>query len=299
MPDAKFFPEEWFSVVRCRSCGLGFVSPRPTYDEMQRYYPQQYYDYFEGEPEFHDRRYGEQARFLEAGLPLRPGRRLLDLGCANGAFPRFMMKRGWEVEGVEVSRAAREIDDFPVYRQEFPAIPVDEPTYDAVTAWAVLEHVHDPLAYFEKANRVLNTGGVFAFHVTNFESLGSRQLFLEDVPRHLYFFTEPCVRSYLASTGLVLERADYSDRIYGMDPRNWLVYTAAFRLRGRSFEWNDACAAAPREGLDRAASVRERVTLALRHPLVALDRLLMPLYARYQIAARKYGVVNYLAVKTE
>ena len=36
MPDRKFFREEFFTVVECGECGLGFVNPRPTYAEMQK-----------------------------------------------------------------------------------------------------------------------------------------------------------------------------------------------------------------------------------------------------------------------
>ena len=30
-------------VVRCRNCGLAYVNPRPTIDEISRYYPEQYF----------------------------------------------------------------------------------------------------------------------------------------------------------------------------------------------------------------------------------------------------------------
>src|SRR3546814_5417313 len=63
--------------------------------------------------------------------------------------------------------------------------------YDVITAWAVLEHVHDPMSYFMKAASTIQSGGYFVFLVTNFDSISSRSLFREDVPRHLYFFSKP------------------------------------------------------------------------------------------------------------
>jgi SAM-dependent methyltransferase len=295
MPDAQFHPDEWFDVVECRSCGLGFVNPRPPFHEMGRYYPPSYYDYFEAESEFHERRYAEQARFL-APVHARTTPRLLDVGCANGAFPRFMRARGWSVEGVEVSDVAREIDDFPVYRSDFPSIPVSSPAYDAVTAWAVLEHVHDPMAYFRKAAEVLEPEGLFVFHVTNFSSLSSRTLYHEDVPRHLYFFTEETVRRYAVETGFFVDTVDYSNRIYGMHPSNWLVYNVAYRPWRRRFTWEAAQNSreefARRRGL---SGTRATVAFAMRHPLVTLDRVTTPLYARLQMARRTYGVATYVA----
>ena len=38
----KFPPHERFHVVRCPACGLGWVSPRPTPEEIGRYYPDTY-----------------------------------------------------------------------------------------------------------------------------------------------------------------------------------------------------------------------------------------------------------------
>src|SRR5437879_8656059 len=74
-----------------------------------------------------------------------------------------MAARSWDVEGVEISQSPRRITDFRVYGQEFQDIPVNEPVYDAVTAWAVLEHVHDPMSYFRKASEVVKKGGLFVF----------------------------------------------------------------------------------------------------------------------------------------
>lgn len=43
MPDRKFFREDYFTIVECEACGLGFVNPRPTLREIQKYYPAKYY----------------------------------------------------------------------------------------------------------------------------------------------------------------------------------------------------------------------------------------------------------------
>ena len=298
-PDSKYFPNEWFTVVRCAHCGLGFVNPRPTRDEIGRYYPSTFYEYFEKDEnrQFHSRRYELEAGFVETlGTQDRQRGRLLDVGCANGDFPRFMRERGWEVEGVEVSSTSRPIRDFTVHRQEFPSIPVDGPFYDAVTAWAVLEHVHDPMAYFKKAAQVLRGGGAFVFLVTNFESLTSHALFGEDVPRHLYFFTEGTVRRYLERTGFELVSVAYGDQIYGMLPVNWLRYFLR-RAAGQPFEWQDSRLTHDRYLADHGLpqTMANKVKFLAGHPISLADRLLAPLYARYQILARRYGIVTYVA----
>jgi SAM-dependent methyltransferase len=295
MPDARYFVDEWFNVVKCINCGLGFVNPRPAPSETAKYYPSSFYDYFDHERNYHLRRYTTEAKFLpEIGSGEQ--RLLLDLGCANGDFPRFMQKRGWKVEGVEVSPNAKPIFDFKVYNEEFKEIPIYEPRYDAITAWAVLEHVHDPMSYFKKAAQVLKPGGTFIFLVTNFKSVSSRSLFLEDIPRHLYFFTEETVKEYLAKSGFHLIQTDYSNKIYSMQPVNFLRYYLYRFFKRRGLKWGDTQFISDFLGRNKSQNVLIRgLKCSISNPLYVVDRILMPIYERFQIIFRTYGIVTYVA----
>jgi SAM-dependent methyltransferase len=298
MPDKHFPSEERFTIVECDECGLGFVNPRPTPPEMAKYYPPEYYQLgFEQNVAHHLKRYRAEAGYLKE-IEKRGGSRvLLDVGCANGDFPRFMKARGWEVEGVEISSASRPITDFPVYAQPFPEIPVQERRYDAVTAWAVIEHVHDPMAHFRKAAQVLKKGGRLVFLVTNFQSLASRRLFAEDAPRHLYFFTLSTVRQYLRETGFELERASFRSNIFEMPPRNWLHYFIRARLQKREFHFEDLPLSweefVQRKGL--RPGLGALLMFAYRHPVTFLDRALLPLAEAIQVLRKTYGSATYVA----
>ncbi len=301
MPDTRFFPQEIFTVVECNHCGLGFVNPQPSLAEMHKYYPREYYQ-AEPTPSFQRylmKRFAAEARYL-SGLEDHTGpRKLLDVGCHNGDFPRFMKARGWDVEGVEVSELAERITDFPVYPEEFQDIPVNEATYDAVAAWAVIEHVHDPMAHFRKASRVLKKGGRFAFLVTNFRSMTSRHLFGEDIPRHLYFFTRETVRQYLEKTGLVLEYEDNGRSVYKMAPAHWLTFLVRTRLLGKPFPYKDVPLSS-RE-FRRAHGLRKGIGADLKYaaysPASVVERLLMPAVETMQILRKTYGISTYVARK--
>jgi SAM-dependent methyltransferase len=298
MADPLYPGEERFTIVECAQCGLGFVNPRPTRQEMAKYYPPQYYqEGFERNLAHHQRRYRAEAGFLRDLEKPGGSRKLLDVGCANGDFPRYMKSRGWTVEGVEVSTASRPIADFPVYAVPFPEIPVREPRYDAVTAWAVIEHVHDPRAHFRKAAQVLKKGGRLVFLVTNFRSLASRHLFLEDAPRHLYFFTLSTVRQYLRETGFELERASFRGNIFEMPPRNWLHYFIRTRLQRRKFLYEDLPLSwqefVRHEGL--RPGLGALLKFAYRHPVTFLDRALLPMASCVEILGKNYGIATYVA----
>lgn len=293
-PDALFHPERWFDVVECRSCGLGFVDPRPTREEMGEYYPAEFFAYFDESDQ--QARYATEARLIERHAPAAG--RLLDVGCAKGDFPRFMRARGWQVEGVEVAAAAGGDHDFPVHRGALTDLAGAEARFDVITAWAVLEHVHDPMSYFRKAAQLLRPGGHFLFLVTNFESLASRALFQEDIPRHLYFFTEATVREYLRHAGLELLEARYGDEIYAMNALNISKY-ALRRALGCELRWQDVPGSYRSQRLraGRPDTLAGRIGYLARNPLSLLDHLLMPLITRWQAWRRSYGIVTFVACK--
>jgi SAM-dependent methyltransferase len=301
MPDRKFFREEFFTVVECEQCGLGFVNPRPTAKEMQKYYPAQYY---EGPPtkshlDYLARRFRAEASYLRGIEGRDRQKRLLDVGCANGDFPRFMAAQGWEVEGVENSESSQRIADFRVYTEEFDKIPVPEARYDAVTAWAVLEHVHDPMAYFRKAGEAVKKGGLFVFLVPNFNSVASRHLFCEDVPRHLYFFTRETVKRYLQKTGFALEKEDNNRKIYKLAPYNWLGYMLRTRVLKKEYKFRDAPLTS--KEFRSAHNLRPGFVTALKYaaysPTMVVDRMLWPVIETVQILRKTYGVSTYVGRK--
>ncbi len=301
MPDRKFFREDFFTIVECERCGLGFVNPRPTLAEIQKYYPAKYYQNppTKSHERYLDRRFSAEASYLK---PLENGsgqKRLLDVGCGNGEFPRFMLARGWEVEGVEIAEASQRIVDFRVYTQEFDKIPVHAPCYDAVTAWAVMEHVHDPMAYFRKAAEVVKKGGLFVFLVQNFQSVASRHLFCEDVPRHLYFFTRETVKQYLEKTGFALEKEVNGRGIYKLAPYNWLGFMVRTRLLGKEYEFRDAPLTS--KEFRSVRHLRPGFVTALKYaaysPSMVVDRMLWPLIETAQILRKTYGISTFVGRK--
>jgi hypothetical protein len=153
------------------------------------------------------------------------------------------------------------------------------------------------MAYFKKASQVLKPGGVFVFLVTNFNSLSSRCLFLEDVPRHLYFFTEETIRRYLKESDFDFIRADYSNKIYSMRPINFLRYYFYRYIRKQRLEWRHTQFKSPHSA--EKSTLRNFLIRKLMHlifdPLDVIGQLLLPTYERYQIISKTYGIVTYIA----
>ena len=291
-----YFPDEWFDIVACDRCGLGFVNPRPPVTDISRFYQNEYYDGFIEED--HSERYHEEASYLPNVADFDKTPLLLDIGCSVGDFPRFAATLNWHVEGVE-PYCPVPIEDFTVYRQPFEKLTGIEDKFDAITAWAVLEHVHDPMAYFLKAGQALKKDGVFVFQVTNFNSLSSKRLFHEDVPRHIYFFTQKTVEEYLEAGGMELESSDFDDNIFSMGCRGALNYFYTRFIWRALYTWEDRPVAYPdflnQRNLNR--SPLSAVQFILKHPVTSLDRLFEPAFDRWQKLTGTYGMVTYKARK--
>lgn len=207
-----------------------------------------------------------------------------------------MRALNWEVEGLEIGRSAQQITDFKVHNVLFSDFPVHPPAYDALTAWAVLEHVHDPMAYFKKAQQILVPGGVFIFLVTNLDSLSSSGLYREDLPRHIYFFNEKTIRAYIAKTGFEFVRVIHGDEIFAMLPVGWLLYKLNHLLRRVPLKYEEMTLTFTKwiGGKSLPRTPGSFLKYATAHPLFILDRLSMPLYAQWQKITGTYGISTYV-----
>jgi SAM-dependent methyltransferase len=236
--DFRFRTDETrWNVVHCRTCRLGYLNPRPTIDEIGRYYPRRYY----GVRATAEERYRRQAQYVR-----RPAGRLLDIGTARGDFLVVMREQGWDVVGIEPFESAGNPHDLPIHRVPFPdGCSELDGTFDVITAWAVFEHLHRPADAFKVCEQLLRPGGQLIIQVPNLRSIQSRWALQEDVPRHLYFYTESTLREYGRRSGLTLEKVVHTTDLFGGSGRGALRL-GLFRAAGRTVDDYFAMYAVPR-----------------------------------------------------
>jgi hypothetical protein len=134
--------------------------------------------------------------------------------------------------------------------------------------------------------------------VTDFPSLPSRHLFREDLPRHLYFFSEATVERYLKAAGLRLQKIDRNNRIFSLRPVNWLRHYLYKTILRRNLTWHDL-PEAPRDYFKRTGSrsLMAKLVYVLTHPFAVIDRLLLPLFELLAPQSLTRGIVTYVATK--
>ena len=98
-------------------------------------------------------RYVDKKR-IEKSLPhLSKEMKILDLGCGDGWFTKYLCSKGFDCVGVD-----RELEPkHPFYCGTADKIPFTDDYFDCVVMFEVIQHIH-PSSYNE-INRVLKRGG--------------------------------------------------------------------------------------------------------------------------------------------
>ena len=204
-------------VVRCRCCGLGYVSPRPA-STLHLYEDEGYfggdppgggghgYDSYESDLRALEPYFERLAREI-AGI--RPGGALLEIGCAAGSFLARAREQGFAVSGVEPSPSARRLAEatlgVTVLAPTVEQAEVPPQSFDVVVLLQTIEHLADPKATLSRIRQLLRPGGLLLLTTPNRSSwlsrLTGRRWFEYKPPEHLYYFTGATMRRMLAASG--------------------------------------------------------------------------------------------------
>lgn len=211
MPDLRLRQlDQTYAVVACRNCGHRYLSPRPVAAAFADLYRQDYYAGRGADDPKQRKRYQVQAQYLP---DMEPGR-LLDVGCAEGDWLRYIKSLGWQCFGSDVHVPSQPVSNIAFQAGQLPDQDYPDQFFDVVTAWSVMEHVGSPAAYFKTINRILKPGGRFLFMVPNGKSLWSRWAYHDDIPRHIHFFTVKTLRHYARQYNFIIDKIEHTNRIY-------------------------------------------------------------------------------------
>ncbi|HRP94661.1 MAG TPA: class I SAM-dependent methyltransferase [Rhodocyclaceae bacterium] len=259
------FVQRGYPVFQCLECGLEYVSPTPSAQELAEFYDRNYAVSLELYASAHAR---NAARIAELERWQSRRGRLLEVGAAYGHSLSIARDRGWDVVGVELSPGAasyaREHFDLEVFCCDLTDAPLAAGSVDAVMMWHVLEHARDPRGQLRRVAEVLKRGGVLGIRVPNIDSFGARVAGQwwpwMCPPAHLWFFSRVTLPRLLGECGFeVLEvrtqRGD-GNNIYqyalmwagnALNELRWRVRPRAQRsaAQARASAPFDAAAAAP------------------------------------------------------
>jgi 2-polyprenyl-3-methyl-5-hydroxy-6-metoxy-1,4-benzoquinol methylase len=198
-----FVSWEEFQIKKCNSCGFKITENIEDEDNIGRYYQSEKYISHSNTSKgivnsvYHSvRKYmlGRKRRLVEKTTGSRKGE-ILDVGTGTGFFLNEMNENGWRVTGTEKSSDARDFAKKEFSLENLPSeklFALKDKSFDAITLWHVLEHIHQLNENMATFNLLLKNDGKLIIAVPNNESLDAlhyKQFWAAyDVPRHIWHF---------------------------------------------------------------------------------------------------------------
>ncbi len=244
-----------FQLVRCRNCGLHYLNPRPTIDEIGGYYPEDYAPFA---------RNGIAARVKELSVDrdvkllwhyLAPPARVIDVGCATGDLLQAVRAHGNpNVLGIEPSahaaNGARQRWGIDVLNNTLERASLPDDSVDVAILSHTIEHLPSPSTTLSELRRVVAPSGALVLWLPNVESFAARLLeewwIGYDAPRHFYGFTPDTLTQLLRLHGFQVHSITHE----------WIA-----------LEWSWALRLIAR---DRISNARLDKMLATLHPALTL-----------------------------
>lgn len=196
-----------FRLWTCAGCGVVFNWPRLSPDALNDQYDADYY-IFTLPPA---RRWARAAQlYLQYLYPLesQTGRRLLEVGCAAGDLLAIAARRGWNVQGIEISpepaRRARLEHGVPVETGTLEEKGPGLGRFDVAIATDVIEHVPAPGEFLSAMRNVLRPGGQAIIETPNLGGFwgkvgGARWIGLNRF--HIFLFTPASLIRLMRAAG--------------------------------------------------------------------------------------------------
>lgn len=231
------------TYVQCCECSLVYLSDPPSWPELARFYsaaepawtansgkqdPQSVLS-VAARPIPLWKSWLRKVRFRPHSWPLEavpPGsKRILDLGCGNGAKLVEFTRRGYEVWGVDVSADAvalcRQIlPEGHFFHGELQDTKLPDAAFDFIRVDNALEHLPNPKEVIRECFRLLCPGGTLLIYVPHGRSMTMRLMKGDSVsswiPFHLQLFTRGSLTRLLRDAGFE------SVKIYGYSPVQWI-----------------------------------------------------------------------------
>ena len=213
----KSVSQESFVIVQCENCSFKFTNPRPDQESIGAYYESEdYISHSDTNKGLINKAYQVVRSIavkdkLELINKLSPKGAILDYGCGTGYVLAACQKDGWKVEGFEPNPTANKQAEERLgkYVEKVSLERFEKASFEIITMWHVLEHVHTLNETFQELLALLKPGGVMLVAVPNADSLDAQKYgenwAAYDVPRHLYHFNQATMKRFLKKHKLVLE----------------------------------------------------------------------------------------------
>jgi 2-polyprenyl-3-methyl-5-hydroxy-6-metoxy-1,4-benzoquinol methylase len=209
-----------FDVWTCDNCDLKYTDNVPDQSAIGKFYQSSnYISHSDTKVGFINKMYHKvrnhtlkTKRKLVEKFSNTTNGKILDIGCGTGAFLNNIQQAGWQIIGLEPDANAIKTANSlykisPKTPEELFSLPAN--SFDAITMWHVLEHVHQLQEYIEQLKNLIKPQGAIFIAVPNYQSLDAEFYCAHwaayDVPRHLYHFSPKSMEHLVSLHGLKIK----------------------------------------------------------------------------------------------
>ncbi len=202
------------NVYACGGCGVFFLSPQLSGEELTAMYQESYYRSWglSGERENEAVRRMKTATFglrLDLIGAYKKSGTILDVGCATGFFLEKAKERGFRPYGVELSPyscaiARKKLGEERVHLGTLETAPFGEKYFDVINMSDLLEHVRSPRETLRAARRLLKDDGVLVIMTPDTDSLTRRLMgpgWTHYKEEHFFYFNRRSLAYLAAGSG--------------------------------------------------------------------------------------------------
>ncbi len=197
-------------LVRCPECDVAFTSPRVIDAVIGASYADAVDPVFVAQDELRISTFRRNFRRIiaDVGVAADRSKKILDVGCAGGAFVRAAQDLGFTSTGIEPSRWLAERARTQNGLDVRPGILSDHSfpgkSFTFISLWDVIEHLTNPGAVLDDIHRLLADDGFLIVNWPDYGSLvrkvlGRKWPFFLNV--HLFYFTPSSMRALLRNHG--------------------------------------------------------------------------------------------------
>ena len=199
--------------VICKNCGLVWVDPRPSADEISEFYSSSYRVEYKGAYQPKAKHAYRETRRAIARLDrlmrvYKPGMKILDVGSGAGFFPYVLSKKCIDVTGIEPNKGYAEYA-----RNELGLEGIivgnlfdydGEKVFDLITIHHVYEHLAEPCASLQRLFLLLKDDGLVIMEIPNIEATYHAPDNIFHLG-HLYWFNPENIRAMAHRNNFTVE----------------------------------------------------------------------------------------------
>lgn len=246
-----------YAVVRCSKCGMVYVNPQPSQDELVSFYSKDYWrthqeklglrSIEERVQDPHEYKYFQDVfAWMKARVQIEQGMKLLEIGCSHGIFCEMASRASLDVVGVEMDTEIAELTaqrtGLKIFSGGIANQSFQSGEFNFVAMFDVLEHFTNPVQELRRITEILRQDGWLYLSTPCRDEFSAQADILawgeNKPPEHLFLFDYDGIASLLESLDLFVwdTKGVYSNRMFilarkGVPPQKRYGKPAAWLMK--------------------------------------------------------------------